>query len=137
MQPDLPELLVGPQIDAYLRYFLERWTVQRQGLAGGIDHYLDAFRQPGALRAGFDDYRATDQDLIHDRASADAGERLAMPVLALWGEHGLPGDVDVVDVWSEFASDVRGEAIPDCGHFLAEEQPQALVDRLLAFFAEP
>jgi haloacetate dehalogenase len=137
LQPDLPELLVGPQIDAYLRYFLERWTVQRQGLADGIDHYLEAFRQPGALRAGFDDYRATDQDLRHDRASADAGDRLTMPVLALWGEHGLPGSAPVVETWSEFATDVRGEMIPDCGHFLAEEQPQALVDRLLTFFGEP
>lgn len=63
MRPDLPELLVGANIEAYLRYFFEHWAVERAALEEAIPHYVTAFSRPGALRAGFEDYRATDTDL--------------------------------------------------------------------------
>jgi pimeloyl-ACP methyl ester carboxylesterase len=34
------------------------------------------------------------------------------------------------------APDVRGGALPDCGHFIPEEQPALLAARLLQFFAQ-
>jgi pimeloyl-ACP methyl ester carboxylesterase len=34
----------------------------------------------------------------------------------------------------EIADDVRGGAVPDCGHFIAEEQPDLLAERLLEHF---
>lgn len=131
LQPDLPELLVGPAVETYLRYLLDRWTVQRGALADAVDDYVRAFTAPGALRAGFDDYRALDEDVAQDQASADAGQRLALPVLALWGDGGLPAQLPVLDVWREYATDVRGGAVADCGHFVPEEQPAELVARLL------
>jgi haloacetate dehalogenase len=133
LQPDLPELLVGGAVDEYLRFFFERWTVQRHRLADAVDGYVEAFRQPGALRAGFDDYRATDQDLIDDAVDADAGRTVDAPVLALWGAQGLPAQLPVVDIWKQFAADVRGEAVADCGHFLPEEQPERVTELLLEF----
>ena len=59
LQPDLPELLVGPNIEAYLRWFFERWTANRPAVEEAVPEYVHAFSAPGALRAGFDDYRAT------------------------------------------------------------------------------
>jgi pimeloyl-ACP methyl ester carboxylesterase len=35
--------------------------------------------------------------------------------------------------WREYATNVRAEAIPDCGHFLPEEQPDALAERITQF----
>ncbi len=59
LQPDLPELLVGPNIEGYLRYFFERWSYNRAAFdQDTIAEYVRAFSAPGALRAGFDDYRA-------------------------------------------------------------------------------
>lgn len=34
------------------------------------------------------------------------------------------------------AEDVRGEEIDECGHWVAEEQPEYLTQQLLRFFAE-
>lgn len=34
------------------------------------------------------------------------------------------------------ASDVRGGVVPACGHFVPDEQPEYLVEQLLAFFGE-
>ncbi|HKS48426.1 MAG TPA: alpha/beta hydrolase [Amycolatopsis sp.] len=131
LQPDLPELLAGQNIAAYLGYFFERWTYQRQGL-DAADTYIRAFSRPGALRAGFDDYRASfPDDAAHD--DADAGRKLAMPVLALWGSAGLLGRLPALEIWRDYAEDVDGAGLEECGHFLAEEQPAALLDRLGPF----
>jgi pimeloyl-ACP methyl ester carboxylesterase len=136
LQPDLPELLVGGNIEAYLRWFFERWTHNRPPVEEAVPEYVRAFSAPGALRAGFHDYRATfPDDLDADDASAAAGAKLTMPLLALWGATGLTGTLPVVDIWREYATDVDGEAIGECGHFLPEEQPAVVADRLLRFLA--
>ncbi|OXM74180.1 alpha/beta hydrolase [Amycolatopsis thermalba] len=133
LQPDLPELLAGKDIPAYLGYFFERWTYQRQGLApDAVAEYVRAFSAPGALRAGFDDYRASfPDDAEHD--DADAGRKLTMPVLALWGQTGLLGTLPTLDIWRDYAENVTGEGLPECGHFLAEEQPEAVLAHLKRF----
>ncbi|MEU7001783.1 alpha/beta hydrolase [Nonomuraea sp. NPDC046570] len=134
LQPDLPEQLAGADVRGYLSYFFERWTVQRAAVDEGVEEYVRAFSRPGALRAGFDDYRASfPDDAAHDDADHDAGRRLEMPVLALWGAGGIPARVDVLDAWRGYARDVRGAEIPDCGHFLAEERPEAVVTHLREF----
>jgi pimeloyl-ACP methyl ester carboxylesterase len=42
--------------------------------------------------------------------------------------------VDMAAPLSTFAEDVRGGAIAFCGHFLPEEQPEAVARELAAFF---
>lgn len=136
LQPDLPERLVGHDVRGYLEYFYERWTYNRHGLSReAVDAYVQAFSRPGALRAGFDDYRAQEQDLALDEADAAAGHRLTMPVLALWGSVGLPSRLPTLEIWREYAEDVTGAEIPECGHFIAEERPEALLAHLRGFLA--
>ena len=134
-QPDLPELLVGDRVREYLTFFFERWAHQRAALdPEAVTHYVEAFSRPGALRAGFEDYRATPTaDAPADEASAEAGQRLEMPLLVLWGAQGLVGRLPVREIWEAYARDVQAEPVEDCGHFLAEEQPDVVARRLLRF----
>src|SRR6266536_2818980 len=133
--PDLPELLAGADPAAYLGYFFERWTHNRVGLdEAAVAEYVRAFSAPGALRAGFDDYRASfPQDAEHDDADAAAGHKLTMHVLVLWGAGGLFGRLPALEVWQAYAGKVSGAAIPDCGHFLPEEQPELVLGELDGF----
>jgi pimeloyl-ACP methyl ester carboxylesterase len=134
MQPDLPERLVTPDVRGYLEYFFERWTFNRHGLTPeAVDAYVRAYSRPGAQRAGFDDYRATPEDVALDDEDAAAGRRLTMPVLALWGSTGLPATLPTLDIWRDYADDVTGAEIPDCGHFIADERPDALLAHLREF----
>ena len=92
LQPDLPERLAGADVDGYLRYFFEKWTTARQHVDEAVPVYVEAFSKPGALRCGFDDYRADPVDAAHDDESFAAGHRLDVPLLALWGADGVMDD---------------------------------------------
>jgi pimeloyl-ACP methyl ester carboxylesterase len=130
LQPDLPELLAGGNPEAYVRYLIDGWAhvpLPEEDIA----EYVRAFSRPGALRAGFDDYRAADEDAEHDES--DAGRKIPMPLLALWGEHSFLQTIDAAAVWRDYAEDVTGTMIEDCGHFLAEERPDAVLRELRAF----
>jgi haloacetate dehalogenase len=55
-------------------------------------------------------------------------------MLLLWGTRYLHTSVGTpLDVWRDYAEDLRGEAF-DCGHFLAEEEPERTAAALAAFF---
>jgi pimeloyl-ACP methyl ester carboxylesterase len=58
--------------------------------------------------------------------------RLAVPTLHLNGEHD-PLTQGVPHSYRDFADDMRLELVPACGHFIAEERPQWLLDRLESF----
>jgi haloacetate dehalogenase len=79
-----------------------------------------------------EDYRAAATiDLVHDRKNK---QKIAMPVLALWGRQGVIAALfDCLEDWREVASDVRGRTLP-CGHFIPEERPKELVAELRRFF---
>jgi haloacetate dehalogenase len=88
--------------------------------------------EPGAIHAICEDYRAAASiDLEHD--AVDAGRKLDMPLLALWGAKGVVGELfDVLATWRAVASDVRGMAL-NCGHSPQEEQPGQTAAALLEF----
>ena len=97
-----------------------------------------ALALPGAAHGVCEDYRAAAGiDLDHDRADRDAGRRLTVPLLALWGEQGVVHRCfRPLDEWRRVAESVEGEALP-CGHYIAEEAPDALLARVLPFLDRP
>ena len=57
---------------------------------------------------------------------------LSVPTLHLNGERD-PITIGTPDSWRPYASDMRLELVPDCGHFIAEERPDWVLDRVLPF----
>ena len=102
-----------------------------------LAHYHAFFQDPLRIHATCEDYRAgRTTDLAHDEEARALGRRIACPVLAIWGAAGgIPSETaDALAAWREWAVDVRGFAL-DCGHYLAEEAPEATADALVDFFA--
>jgi haloacetate dehalogenase len=131
--PDLPERLIGADPAFYLRWTFDEWA-QDSGLLAteALAEYERCFDE-ATIHASCEDYRAgATIDLAHD--AADASRRLACPLLVLWSAQGIGASYDVLGIWREQASDVRGRAL-DCGHFLAEERPKEVADELEAWLA--
>ncbi len=133
---DLPERLIGADPDYWVRSKLgAHGGGERRFHPGALAEYLRCFRDPAAIHAGCEDYRAAASvDLDDDEGDMDA--RVGCPVLALWGDDGFVGRrYDVVAAWRERATDVTGHGLP-CGHYVPEEAPYATCDSLRRFLSD-
>jgi haloacetate dehalogenase len=99
-----------------------------------MDDYIRCFADPRTIAGSCADYRAAaSTDLVHDEESAAAGQKIECPVLALWGTQAFVGrNYEPVSVWEQYASDVRGTALPT-GHFLPEDAPDVVSAALHEF----
>ncbi len=133
----LPERLITADPAAYIRDVMGRRSA---GLAPfdprALAEYERCIALPGTAHGLCEDYRAAAGiDLVHDRIDRDAGRRLAMPVLALWGADGvIQRCFKPLDEWRRVARRVEGQAL-NCGHYIAEEAPEALLAQVLPFLA--
>jgi pimeloyl-ACP methyl ester carboxylesterase len=139
MTPELPEALVAARERDYLSWFYREFCWQRDAITpSDVDEYLRCYSRPGAMHAGFEYYRALPQDKADSRAILDSGFRLPMPVLALGGARteARGRAEEPLASLRAIASDVRGGAIAECGHFIPEEQASVLAQHLLEFFGD-
>jgi haloacetate dehalogenase len=83
-----------------------------------------------------EDYRAgAYADFEIDKADLDAGKKITIPMLALWGDAGVAASASStqLDAWRVWATNVTGGPVPS-GHFLPEEAPDETAKALKAFF---
>jgi pimeloyl-ACP methyl ester carboxylesterase len=93
-------------------------------------HYAALYAQAGAMRASFAQFLAFTQDAADNSAILAQG-KLRMPVLAPGGEATFGSMIgSVIRSAAEHVEDV---IIPDCGHWITEEQPQATTDLVVGF----
>jgi haloacetate dehalogenase len=135
----LPETLIGGNPDFFLRQKMASWTKAKDLSAidpRALEHYLSTFRDPSRVHAMCEDYRAgADADFEHDKADRDAGNKIAIPMLALWGDAGIArAAATPLDAWKTWATNVIGMPI-DAGHFLCEEAADATAKAMKEFFA--
>jgi len=133
----LPERMIGGDPKFYLHWTLGGWgahglsSIEPEALA----EYKRCFCRADAIHAACEDYRASAGiDLVHDRASRAAAEKIACDMLVLWGERGVVAALyDALALWrAQCGGNVEGSAVP-AGHFIPEELPDDTARRLLAF----
>jgi pimeloyl-ACP methyl ester carboxylesterase len=129
---DLPEALIQGRERIYLSWFYRSAAYNPAAISeADIDEYVRSYSAPGALRAGFEYYRAIFTDIDHNKENAKT--RLKMPVLALGGERGFRSAP--LKCMKELADDVRGGVVERSGHWIPEERPDYLLAQLLEFFS--
>lgn len=131
----LPETLIEANPELYLRSVMGARSAGMKPFAEeALVEYLRCLSLPGTAHGLCEDYRASAGiDLEHDRADVQAERKLSVPLLALWGAEGTVGRCfDPLQEWRRVAVNVRGKALP-CGHYIAEEVPEALLEEVLGF----
>jgi pimeloyl-ACP methyl ester carboxylesterase len=128
--PDMAErLFTGRERDLLAWYF--NHSSDNPNAVGPADFevYARELTKPGALRAMIRYFAATWTDAEHNRQ--DARTKLAMPVLAVGGARNAGPRIRTI--MEQVADDVRGAVVEGAGHWLADEQPDALRDLLTEF----
>lgn len=134
--PPLPEALIDSDPVRYLRSVMGK---RHAGLAAfappALAEYERCVQIAGTAHSICEDYRASATiDLEHDRADLAAGLKLRQPLRVLWGEKGTVGQCfDVMALWRKCATQVSGRSVP-CGHYIAEEAPEVLLEEVFRFF---
>jgi pimeloyl-ACP methyl ester carboxylesterase len=91
--------------------------------------YAAAYAQPGGMRAGFEVFRAFEQDA--DDFAGFSKTKLKMPMLVLTGEK-ASGEFLIAQC-RLVAENVKGEIIKGSGHWLIDEAPTQVIPKLVAF----
>lgn len=132
-QPDIAEYLTRGRERWYVQRFYDDLTYQPHAITNAdVDTYARAFEAPGAMRALFEIYRELDHDADVHRAAIESDGKITVPVLATGGGAQSLA-VNYPPMCEEIAEDVRGELIPECGHWVAEEQPERFTRLFLDF----
>lgn len=131
--PELPETLITGRERDYVGWFLRAKTLAPDTFDGAeIDYYAASIAAEGGLRAALAYFRDAAESARENRAALTSeGGQLTVPVLGISSSHGsIP---DMAASLSPWAANVTGVVIPQAGHFIPDEQPDATVDALTAF----
>jgi pimeloyl-ACP methyl ester carboxylesterase len=132
--PDMERLVAGRERIYLDRFYNELSADPKKITEETRDHYAALYARPRAMHDAFEQFAAFNQDALDDQAMLAAGGKLKMPVLALGGDHSFgTGQADVL----RFAAlDVTGGVIPDSGHWIMDENPDATIAAVTAFLRE-
>lgn len=130
---DLPEALLQGRERVLIEWFFSRKTANPSGTftPSDIDEYERAYSSLGGMRGMLGYYRAVLEDIEQNRLLATTP--IVTPILALGGDVGSAPDIHAA--MKPLGKNVQGGVIANCGHYIPEEQPVALAEEMLKFFA--
>jgi len=133
-QRGVAEQLIGQNPRLFFSLFLER---NPHLTAEEHDYYASMFSRRGSVDAILADYRAgLEVDPQHWHQQAAAGVKMTVPLLVMWGASGPTANAPVLEAWNQVAVDVRGGPVDGAAHYVHEQQPQEVGERILAFADE-
>ncbi len=128
---EVPLKLVAGRERVYFEHFWNDFAADKTKSVSEADRriYARAYAQPGGMRAGFEVFRAFEQD-AKDLAEM-AKVKLKMPMLVLTGEK-ASGEF-LIQQGRLVADNVEGVVVKGSGHWLMDEAREQVVPRLVSF----
>ncbi|UBF25499.1 alpha/beta hydrolase [Kovacikia minuta CCNUW1] len=132
--PWLPELLI--QLNHYqaLDQAFRGMAINKNAFTDAdLEDYKAAIAKPGALTAAINYYRNLFQQGLIEKPSWSV---LEMPTLMIWGEEDIPLGKELTYGTEKYVRDFRIRYIPQCSHWVQQEQPQLVNQYIREFLAE-
>jgi pimeloyl-ACP methyl ester carboxylesterase len=126
---DLPEkLITGRQLIYFREQFFKAGTFNRRAISDGdAIRYANAYATPEQLCAGNEFYRAFPANERFNSARVDTNN---LPIVLAGGEHAFGKLIPRVAeaLRKHGCVTVMIEVIENCGHYLVDEQPEAVAE---------
>jgi pimeloyl-ACP methyl ester carboxylesterase len=131
MLPDLPAELTTGKEEIYVGWWFKN-KVHKPGAVPPRDvaGYAQAYAREGRMDAAFDYCRMIIEDMDFNRRQFKI--KLPIRLLAVGGQYSIP---NMGESLRPYFTDVKSVVIPDSGHFVPEEQPEALYKALTDFLS--
>jgi pimeloyl-ACP methyl ester carboxylesterase len=131
--PDAERLVSGRE-RIYLDRFWNEFSADPKTFdEASREHYAALYARPGAMHAGFEQFKAFDQDAIDNKTFLASG-KLTMPVLAIGGEKSF--GPTMATVMRAAATNVTEGIVPHSGHWVMEENPTDTIKLITDFLAK-
>lgn len=132
--PDEERLVQGRE-----RIYLDRFWNELSGDPKKIDertrqHFAALYARPRAMHDAFEQFGTLRQDAEDNKAFLAKNGKITMPVLAVGAEKFF--GKNMADHMRFVATNVTGVIVPDAGHWVMEENPQATIKLVTDFLAE-
>lgn len=128
LAPGAPERLIVGNERAYLSWFYDRVSSSRNGVGSAIDEYLRTFTGSEGVLGALGVYRAAFTTIAQTEPLTN--HKLRVPVTGIGGEHSRPATL-MREMLETVADRVTTITAPGAGHFVPEEQPQAIINSVL------
>ena len=133
LAPGVPQRLVVGHERAFLTWFYENETATPETIEPAtVDEYLRTFLGREGVLGAMGVYRAAFTSI--DQTEPLRKSKVTVPVVAIGGAKSLGAKVG--DMVKMVGQHVEAETLPDCGHFVPEERPDAVVRHVLAMAAK-
>ena len=132
--PDMERLVKGRERIYLDRFYNELSFDPKTITEERRRHYAKLYGRPHAMHDAFEQFAAFTQDAKDNQAMLAAGGKLPMPVLALGGDHSF--GTGMADVLRFTATTVTGGVIPNSGHWIMDENPQATIRFVTEFLKQ-
>ncbi len=126
----LAEALIAGREKMFVSHFMRQQTYDPTGPEeAALEEYARRLAAPGALRGGIEYFRSHKMDAAANRESART--KLPMPVLTVGGTASF--GANLAPQIKPLVEQMESVMIEECGHYLAEEQPERVSEVLLRF----
>ena len=132
-QTDIAVALVSGKEKIYLKHFYDRLAQDPQAFSNeDVEFYAMQYSRPDSLRSGFFVYKMFDTDGVHNQKWLKTNGKVEVRTMILSGEHCFM-TAGALEMASEMYSNVEQGIVEGAGHWLAEENPQGFVKKVLGF----
>ena len=132
---NMAETLTAGRERVYLQDFFDRIAFNQEAFGTEvIDNYTAHYAAPGGMKAGFEVYRAFDQDAEDNAAMLAEAGRLKMPLLFVAGAESVVGSLAQATL-GEIAENGTLVRVSRSGHYVPEENPKEFAEKVLDFCA--
>ena len=129
--PELPENLIRDKHQMLFDYFYDTISFNKSAItAENRQAYVESYNSEEALKTGLGWYRS----FVQDEKDNSLGNRVEIPVLYLKGLKDF-GDVDayIEGFKKSGLVNIRGQSVPNSGHFAPEENSQFVAESIEQF----
>jgi epoxide hydrolase 4 len=131
--PWLPEAMLGARGARAVGKAFHGMAVDKAAFPDAVlDHYRNNARQPGALTAMVNYYRANFSELGRNSPTP----RIDVPTLMVWGEEDTALGLELTEGYEQYVADFTLRRLPGVSHWVQQEAPERVNDALRAWLSE-